>query len=68
MKIKIFKNSSSFDTSSIENKINEWLKNDIEVKQTLLTVVKDEFLVYTFLYYDKKDLRKEKLDEINNKQ
>jgi len=69
MKIKIFKNHvrDSYDLRDFESDITKWLNynNDIEIKEFKQSFNDNNELIYTFLYYDKKELRKEKLDKIN---
>ncbi len=68
MKIKIFKTLfDDDDVSDFENEVNEWIiSNNIEIKefkQSYNSV--DDGLSYTILYYEKKELRKVKIDKIN---
>ena len=68
MKIKIFKKvvADSYDVNRIESEVNKWLgeNNDIEIKD-----IKQSYdnidLVYSIFYYEKKELRKVKLDKLS---
>ena len=66
MKIKIFEFSYYPDsTREYEEQLNNWIKdNDVEIKEMSQSQV-GTHLIYSFIYYDKKELRKVKLDKIN---
>ena len=67
MKIKIFQNNLGYNSPDIEFEVNEWLNdNNIEVKELKQSYTTDGELIYTFLYYDKNELRKEKLNKIGD--
>jgi len=71
MKIKIFNyyfgtRLAYADTiTKLEYELNHWIEYDKpEIKQFTQSNTK-EYLIYTFLYYEKKELRKTKLEKIN---
>ena len=66
MRIKIFQYQLGYSEHIIESEINEWLNiNKIDIKELKQSYTTDDRLVYTFLYYDKKEIRKLKIDKIN---
>ncbi len=64
MKIKIFDEPYN-DSEELELSINSWLLNDKISVVSFNTTLKVDYLVYSFVYYDVKELRKAKIDEIN---
>jgi len=65
MKIKIFQEINFRSIDRLEEAINSWLKTGVDIKQFSQSINSNGRLLHTFLYYDKKELRKEKLDKIN---
>ena len=74
MKIKIFRcrynninNNYNNNNNYDETIINNWIKDNniyiIKFKQSIIENI--DTIIYTFLYYEKKELRKTKLEKIN---
>lgn len=63
MKCKVFYNS----VTTSEYQINEWLKdNPVNITQMKQSYADTGYLIITILYDDLKELRKKKLDKLNN--
>jgi hypothetical protein len=52
--------------NTLEEKINEWLNTDIFEIFNVVQTQDDEYITITFLYYDKLELRKLKLEKLND--
>lgn len=64
MKIKIFKKNYDDTVTVYENRINEWLReNEIEIIK-FSQVIEDEYIVTSFLYYEKSKLRLKKIKKL----
>jgi len=64
MKIKIFDEPYN-ESEELELSINNWLKDNNISVVFFNTTLKVDYLVYSIIYYDKKELRKIKIDKIN---
>ena len=52
--------------NTLEEKINEWLNTDIFEIFNVVQTQDDEYITITFLYYDKLELIKLKLEKLND--
>lgn len=63
MKCKVIRISNS---DILEEVTNEWLKTDNYEIVNVSQVVKGDFLITTIFYYTEKELRKKKLNKLND--